>query len=134
MILDDLFALAAQKFILNRVGVTVRATVTTNHTDGVQTTTNTAAVQPALLLTFVPGGEVKIGGFPEFFPPSFQSNELTITAPRPSFHGSDTYGIDWQGNAFAANVDGTTNIVYGAAGQQFITISLCDLLASEVTQ
>jgi hypothetical protein len=57
---------------------------------------------------------------------TFQTPGLTIKAPLP-FARSDTYSIDWQGNEFTASVDGATNIVYGAAGQQFITISLCNL-------
>jgi len=134
MILDDLFAFAAQEFVEGRFNVTVQATVTTNNTDGLQTTTNTATVQPALSLSYTPPQEVNIGGIRRLFPASFQG-ELTITAPYVFvLHGSPIYSIEWQGHAFAANVDGTTNIVYGVAGQQFITISLCDLFRSGVIQ
>jgi hypothetical protein len=136
MILDDLFAFAARDFVQGRFNVTVQATVTTNNTDGLQTTTNTATIQPALVLSYTPRTEVNIGGgVQRSFPASFQAGELTITAPFLFvLHGSGTYSIEWQGNGCAANVDGTTNIVYGVAGQQFITISLCHYLRSGVTQ
>jgi hypothetical protein len=121
MILDDLFNFAAQNSTSTpKKDVTVQADVTTNHTDGWQSTTNTAAVQPALTLNYSPGrGRI---------PADFQGGGLTITGPSP-LSRNHSYTIEWQGNTFAANVDGTTNIVYGAAGQQFITISLCHALA-----
>jgi hypothetical protein len=124
MILDDLFNFAAQNSSAT-IRVLVQANVTTNQTGGLLTEqTNTAAAAPTLLLVYVPGEE---GGSLKFpFPPTFQTPGLTIKAPLP-FARSDTYSIDWQGNEFTASVDGTTNIVYGAAGQQFITISLCNL-------
>jgi hypothetical protein len=125
MILDDLFAFAAKNSTSGNV-VTVQANVTTNHTDGLTPpATNTAAVQPADLV-YVAAHEIRRGVFSL---PSFQSTKLTITAPRPRV-GGDAYSIAWQGNAFTAAVDSTTNIVYGAAGQQFITISLCDVSAA----
>ncbi len=131
MILDDLFAFATQNSTpANQV--TVKADVTTN--DELRTQTNTAAAPPALLLVYVPGQELKVHGIPTgFLAASFRSTELTVTALRPSFRGGDdTYTIKWQGSVFAANVDGTTNIVYGAAAQQFIAISLCRELVLEL--
>ena len=124
MILDDLFAFAAKNSESGNV-VSVQANVTTNHTDGLTPpATNTAAVQPADLV-YVAGHEIRPGLFSIS---SFQSAKLIITAPRPRV-GGDAYSITWQDNTFTAAVDSTTNIVYGAAGQQFITISLCDVIA-----
>jgi hypothetical protein len=129
--LDDLFNFAAGNSAAG-IEVAVQANVTTNQTGGLLTEqTNTAATPPALLLVYVPFEEGGVLRPP--FPASFQGQGLNIKAPLP-FARSDTYSIDWQGNAFTATVDGTTNIVYGAAGQQFITISLCNLAAITISQ
>jgi hypothetical protein len=137
MILDDLFNFAAQNSKPGNV-VQVSAIVLTNQTDGLQGSSNGFSfTRPPIDLVYVPGREIRAGFFssPSFQPaPWSASSGLTITAPHPRFHVSDPYSIEWQwegqSNAFAAAVDGTTNIIYGAAGKQFITISLCGLIAA----
>jgi hypothetical protein len=131
MILDDLFNFAAGKQSTDTPVVSVEATVTTNYTGGYQTQTNTGSLHKALLLNYSPESEGNVGTPPivRQFPADFSGSGLTITAPRITIGGTDTYTVEWQGNSFAANVDATTSIVYGAAGQQFITISLCNAVA-----
>jgi hypothetical protein len=102
MILDDLFTFAAQNST-SANQVTVQASVTTNHTGGLRPpVTNKADVQPALRLVYVPGREIKEDGASFFSAASFQTQELTITAPRANFRGSDTYNVVWLGNTFTA--------------------------------
>ncbi len=132
MILDDLFSYAAGKQSTDTPVVTVQATVTTNYTGGYQTQTNTGSLQKGLLLNYSPSRDDKVGTPPitRQIPADFNGEGLTITAPPIKIGGTDTYTVEWQGNSFAANVDGTTSIVYGAAGKQFITISLCNAFAA----
>jgi hypothetical protein len=49
---------------------------------------------------------------------------ITITEP-PPMKLNGTYEVEVSGKSFAPAVDATTNIVYGAAGTAFVTISLC---------
>jgi hypothetical protein len=97
-------------------------------------------------LTYTPSQLVSLGHFhhliPAFFEgqfsisvnqrqgsPSSETIRLQITAPSITFGGSANYSVSisfsaGQPSSFAAEMDPTTNVVYGAEGTRFIAISL----------
>lgn len=132
MILDNLFAQAAQDYTPEPgLSITVACTVTSNQTGGFESqNTNKASAAAPVILSYAPGSK-KLVKEPdghesvEVIAASFDSggkSPITISAPKIT---PGSYEIGLLGTRFAAQADPTTNIVFGAAGSAFVTLSLC---------
>jgi hypothetical protein len=127
MILDDLFKKAAADYKPNGPTPTVMVVVTENQTGGFASVgTNIGSATGQITLAYSPG-KVITG---RIFPPQFsnaapkQPVQITISAPIPTAP-KPSYEVGILAKGFVPQVDATTNIVYGAAGSVFVTISIC---------
>jgi hypothetical protein len=124
MILDDLFNKAQAE--PQGSNVSVDCAITTNQTGGLEGTGNNSGAQKAVSLTYVAGGKpirIPRRGGPNTTAATFTGSSITIIAE--DLPGGRSYTVEAMGGAFLASVDDATNIVYGAAGSTFITMSLC---------
>jgi hypothetical protein len=119
MILDDLFSKAATDYKSGKHGITVQAVVTKNQTGGINSKTNDGSVEPQVKLGYTPQESFVGASFSNTNPP------IRITAEAFVVPGQLPYGLEILGKSFVPAVDAETQIVYGAAGGVFVTISLC---------
>ena len=127
MILDDLFIQADRTYKPRAADVFVSCAFTTNQT-GVLAPPgqNISSASGGVVLKYSPR-QVEAFGLEEgVFPASFTSTSPSITITS-NILGTN-YEVAMLGASFIAAVDDKTNIVYGAAGSVFVTISLCNIL------
>ena len=117
-ILDNLFSEAGS-------GFTAVCNYTTNQTGGLSSRLNNSSAPPDVQLVYTPEQIIGSGKFKDYIPAYFSGPSIKITGKTPV---SINYWVEILGaGGFVPTVDPTTNIIYGAAGSVFVTISLCDL-------
>jgi hypothetical protein len=133
VILEDLFNQAAIDSENGFEHIGVDATVTKNQTGGFKSSTNTAVADAPVRLFYSPQQVFTDLDDAVFIAATFSSSEppITITSTIPLFPSSQ-YGVKIFGESFVPTVDPATNIVYGAAGSVFVTISLCSYSAPRI--
>jgi hypothetical protein len=133
MILDDLFTQAAKDYAANHnYVITIAVAIATNESQGFQSPSNRAYEVSGHRLTYTAAKTVPIPPVGERTEPAFFSGtagefSLTITAPVTEPYQVDiSITKDPTGWApFAAQVDPSSNVVYGSPGPRFVTLSLC---------
>ena len=125
MILDALFSKAAADFKPG-FAIFIQATVTKNQTGGFNSTTNNASTEGPVQLSYT--------AQQSFVPASFSSPKppIKISSKTIFVPGQSPYEVDILGQSFAPVVDANTQIVSGAAGAVFVTISLCSYVVEEI--
>lgn len=126
MILDALFSKAAADFKPG-LAVSIQATVTKNQTGGFNSTTNNASTEGPVKLGYTPQQSFVPASFSSANPPIIKISSKTVVVP-----GQSLYEVDILGKSFAPVVDANTQIVSGAAGAVFVTISLCNYVVQEI--
>jgi hypothetical protein len=137
MILDDLFTQAATDYA-KYPDITTSVAIATNESQGFRGPSN-STYETSGTLRYTPAETVKSPiGEPHttaaFFSGTAGEFSLTITAPQPDkvLGSPDPYQVDisvtkaptgWA--PFAAQVDPSSNVVYGSPGPRFVTLSLC---------
>jgi hypothetical protein len=130
VILDDVFSQAASDHPAND-SITIEVSVTTNQTGGFKSTTNKSSAPAPVKLNYSPSVEVSKPLEHKRFPAFFSGGGITLTQPPPDLIApGGHYTVQISGTSFVPTVDGATNIIFGAAGSAFVTISLCNYFAS----
>jgi hypothetical protein len=133
MILDDLFTQAAKDYAAKPL-ITIDVAIATNESQGFQSHSN-STYETTGKLTYtasktVPTPPVGKRVEPAFFSGTAGEFSLTITGPAAKL--GPNYLVDifltkaptgWE--SFAAQVDPSSNVVYGSPGPRFVTLSLC---------